>query len=165
MSPAPNMTRKRSQRESQITTAGGSVAAEPRKMARKPLSSRSDSQPKAVKDLARVDIGKVDGPEEEPDEHRAGGPELLGKTGHGGYGEEDAGPGETGKGAVVGKEVEDAGGVPERNLPHEAGGGQQPVLAAQRAELVQRHEKRDQVDAAEPPLQQQPGKPEPRDCP
>jgi hypothetical protein len=46
MRPAPNSSRKTSQRSSHATRTGGAVLALPVKMARKPLSHSSDSQPK-----------------------------------------------------------------------------------------------------------------------
>ncbi len=44
--PAPNITRNSTHRNIQITIAGGAVSRAPRKIARKPLSSRSVSHPK-----------------------------------------------------------------------------------------------------------------------
>lgn len=46
ISPAPNSTRNSTQRSSHSTSTGGAVCALPRKTARKPVSSSSDSQPK-----------------------------------------------------------------------------------------------------------------------
>lgn len=46
MRPAPNSTRKSSQRSSHSTSTGAAVSALPRNTARKPVSSSSDSQPK-----------------------------------------------------------------------------------------------------------------------
>ncbi len=45
ISPAPNSTRNSSQRSSHSTRTGGPQRALPRKTARKPASSSSDSQP------------------------------------------------------------------------------------------------------------------------
>jgi len=44
--PAPNSTRKRSQRKSKIRLNCGVVVAGPRKIARKPASRSNDSHPK-----------------------------------------------------------------------------------------------------------------------
>ena len=45
MSPAPNSTRNASQRKARSTGQGGAIASLPRKIARKPASSSSVSQP------------------------------------------------------------------------------------------------------------------------
>jgi hypothetical protein len=113
----------------------------------------------AVERLADVDDRQVHGPQGQPDSHRHPGRPGVGEAGQGGRGQPGPGPGDHGQEPVRVVEVEQA------RRPAEGDGGQEPgcrleaPFPQQRAELVGRHQERDQVDGGQPPLQEEAAQP------
>src|SRR5690606_23921130 len=58
ISPAPNSTRKSTHRSRNSTTTGGATSSLPRRTARNPTSSSSDSQPNAYQDCPTLTIDR-----------------------------------------------------------------------------------------------------------
>ena len=98
----------------------------------------------------------VERPEHEPGEHRDRQRRLLRESQQERGGDDHADPGDDAQPLVGVPEVEDARRPAERGGRQQVAGRLEPTIAAQRRELVERDEERDQVQRGQSPFEHEP---------
>lgn len=114
----------------------------------------------AIEILSDVDDGQVERPQDEPHRHRQPQRSALGPPRERDDRQGDAGQRDGAEETVVVADVKHAGRLQEARLAQKFPYGQEATIAQERAELIERREKRDQVDRREAALQREPDPPE-----
>ena len=112
-----------------------------------------------VEGLADVHDREIERPERRPPRHRERERKKVGRADDRARGKGEPGPRDREKDSIGVTDVEEARRATERDRTNEIGNGEQPVLAEEGTELVDRDQERDEIDRGERTLKDEAGQP------
>src|SRR4051812_19725051 len=112
-----------------------------------------------VEGLPHVDDREIERPEQEPDRHGDRRRQPVRNSGEYRQRKHDPGDGDRDQQAIRITEVEEARRPPEAHASEESWDREETVLAEERAELLEHHHEGDEVDDAEPALEEETSEP------